>query len=82
MKTYVFYTDEGFTYAPDGTQVENLQILGIESGHTEKDALAKLYGNNERITDGGFTESRIGCFVVSSWSGVGEISPRACNDLQ
>lgn len=47
---YLFYTDEGYCEAPDGTSFENLQILGIEEGVNFNDAYKKLMINNQWIT--------------------------------
>lgn len=64
MNTYIFYTDEGYTTAPNGEELENLQILGIEDGETEEEALANLYKNNEWIKANGFSESRMRCYAI------------------
>ena len=42
METFIFYTGEGTTTAPDGTEAENLQILGIETGCDAGQALQNL----------------------------------------
>lgn len=47
MNTYLFYTDEGYTVAPNNNKLDSLQILGIEEGKTEDEALVKLFRNNE-----------------------------------
>ncbi len=59
MNTYIFYTDDGYTIAPNGKELENLQVLGIENGETEIEALANLYKNNQWIKENGFSESKI-----------------------
>lgn len=64
MNVYIFYTDEGYTIAPNGKELESLQVLGIECGKTEEEALANLYKNNEWIKANGFLESRISCYVI------------------
>ena len=42
MSTYIFYTDEGYTIAPNNEELESLQVLGIEDGETKEEALANL----------------------------------------
>lgn len=64
MSTYIFYTDEGYTIAPNGEELESLQVLGIEDGETEKEALANLYKNNEWIKNCGFSGLRIRCYAI------------------
>jgi hypothetical protein len=59
MKSYVFYTSEGFTKSPSGEPVENLQILGFEQGTTKKEALQNLLKNNEWIEKSGFDVLKI-----------------------
>lgn len=49
MNTYLFYTDEGYTVAPNNNKLDSLQILGIEDGKTKDEALIKLLRNNEWI---------------------------------
>lgn len=51
MAKYIFYTDDGSTFAPNGNDVENLQILGIEDGKSEEDAIKNLFHNNDWILD-------------------------------
>lgn len=64
MNTYLFYTDKGYTVAPNNKKLESLQILGIEEGKTEDEALAKLFRNNEWIENETFSKSRISFFIV------------------
>lgn len=64
MNTYLFYTDEGYTVAPNNKKLESLQILGIEEEKTEDEALAKLFRNNEWIENETFSKSRISFFIV------------------
>ena len=58
MKSFVFYTAEGYTESPSGEQVENCQILGFEKGNTQEEALQKLLKNDwiERL---GFKRTEI-----------------------
>ena len=48
---FMFYTGEGVCYSPSMESVENLQILGFESGYSSEDALCKLIAANGWITD-------------------------------
>ncbi len=64
MNTYLFYTDEGYTVAPNNNKLDSLQILGIEDGKTKDEALIKLLRNNEWIKKESFSESRIYSFVI------------------
>lgn len=61
MTTFIFYTDEGYTIAPNNENIDNLQVLGFEEGETIEEALVKLYENNEWIKEKGFTKWRIRC---------------------
>ena len=64
MNTYLFYTDEGYTVAPNNNKLDSLQILGIEDGKTKDEALIKLFSNNEWIKKENFSKSRISFFVI------------------
>jgi hypothetical protein len=55
MKKYIFITREGTTTAPNGNEVENLQVIGIvENAESEDDALKKLLQENAWIFDAEF----------------------------
>ena len=58
MKSFVFYTAEGYTESPSGEQVENYQIIGFEKGNTQEEALQKLLKNGW-IERGGFKRTEI-----------------------
>lgn len=64
MGTYIFYTDEGYTIAPNDEELDSLQVLGIEDGNSREEALANLYKNNEWIKENGFRESRMRCYAI------------------
>ncbi len=38
MKSYIFFTDEGFTYDPNRKEIPNLQILGLGDGENVDEA--------------------------------------------
>lgn len=55
MKRFIFITGEGGTIAPNGREVENMQVVGIvENAESETDALKKLLQENPWIYDAEF----------------------------
>ena len=64
MSTYIFYTDEGYTIAPNNEELESLQVLGIEDGETKEEALANLYKNNKWIEENNFSELKMRCYAI------------------
>jgi hypothetical protein len=66
MAQFIFYTFEGGTIAPDNTEVENLQILGIENGLCSNDALEKLLTDNKWIEEYGFSKDDIKNYAIVS----------------
>jgi hypothetical protein len=55
MKKYIFITAEGETVSPNGSDVENMQVLGIvEDVRNEDEALKKLLQENSWIFDAEF----------------------------
>jgi hypothetical protein len=55
MKKFIFITREGETTAPNGNQVENMQVIGIvENAVSEDDALKRLLQENPWIYDAEF----------------------------
>ncbi len=62
MKKFIFITKEGETIAPNGNEVNNLQVIGIiENVETEDEALKKLLQENSWIFDAEFNVAE---FVV------------------
>lgn len=61
MTTFIFYTDEGYTIAPNNEELDSLQVLGFEEGKTKEEALVRLYENNTWIKANGFAEECIRC---------------------
>ena len=50
MKKFIFITPEGKTTAPNGNEVENMQVIGVvENVGTEDEALKKLLQENSWI---------------------------------
>ena len=64
MPVFIFYTDDGYTIAPNDAELESLQILGIEYGETKEEALDNLYKNNDWIIANGFSESSIRSYTI------------------
>lgn len=60
MKNYIFITDEGHTFQPDSESVmpdvENLQVLGVAKGKSQKEAFRNLVKDNEWVRDTNFRE--------------------------
>ena len=56
MKTFIFITHEGQTFAPnENIEVENMQVIGIlDEVNNEDDALRKLLKENSWIEESGF----------------------------
>lgn len=59
MEKYIFYTLEGETIAPNGEDVDNLQILGWACGKTKLEALTNLITENNWIIEKGFNPEEI-----------------------
>jgi len=55
MKKYIFITSEASTAAPNGSEIENMQVVGIvENVENEDEALKKLLQENAWIFDAEF----------------------------
>ena len=57
--SFVFYTSEGRCESPNGSEVENFQILGFVSGENREVALAKLLAENPWIIGSGYEIAEI-----------------------
>ncbi len=55
-KKFIFITSDGYTQAPNNEEIENCQVLGVEEGADEKEALGRLYKNNTWIKTTGFDD--------------------------
>jgi hypothetical protein len=64
MATYIFYTDQGLTIAPNGEEVENFQIIGFEEGISEAEAFENLLKNNNWINEMKFSTDNFKCKLV------------------
>jgi hypothetical protein len=62
MKKFIFITPEGETTAPNESEVENMQVVGIvENVENEDEALKKLLQENSWIFD---AEFNVADFIV------------------
>ncbi|MCZ8332483.1 MAG: hypothetical protein O9282_14325 [Flavobacterium sp.] len=65
MKKYIFITPEGNTTAPNGDEVENMQVIGIvEEVADENEALKKLLLENVWIFDAEFNIAEFICHEI------------------
>lgn len=65
MKKYIFITPEGSTFSPDGTEIENIQVIGIvENTANEEDALKKLLVENDWIISANFNVEDFVCHEI------------------
>lgn len=65
MKKFIFITPEGNTTAPNGDEVENMQVIGIvEEVANENEALKKLLLENEWIFDAEFNIAEFICYEI------------------
>lgn len=68
MARFIFYTCEGRTQAPDGSEVENCQMLGIANGDNRQEAKTRLLVENDWILECGYRTDRIICEELASAS--------------
>jgi len=65
MKRYIFITPEGTTNAPNGDEIENMQVIGmVEDVSNEDEALKKLLLENEWIFDTEFNVAEFICYEI------------------
>ncbi|NMH24808.1 hypothetical protein [Flavobacterium solisilvae] len=65
MKKFIFITPEGNTTAPNGDEVENMQVIGIvEEVTNDNEALKKLLLENEWIFDTQFNIAEFICYEI------------------
>lgn len=66
MKNFIFITKEGETIAPNGKEVENMQVIGIvENAENEDEALKKLLQENPWIYDAEFNVAEFVAYEIS-----------------
>lgn len=58
MKKYLVYTTEGYCEAPDGSTVENCQMLGAAKAESSQEAIQKFFNNNQFFRLHGFTPNK------------------------
>lgn len=60
MYTYIFITNEGFTYQPNSDSIEpdieNCQVIGFGTGTNPQDAFMNLIKDNEYLGETSFGE--------------------------
>lgn len=54
MKNFVIYTPDGYTQAPDMTELENCQILAFESARDKESALKSFTAEHADLFQKGF----------------------------
>jgi hypothetical protein len=68
MKSYIFITEEGFTYQPNSESpepdIENCQVIGFAKGNNERQAFQNLIEGNECLFETNFDE--IICFELKN----------------
>jgi hypothetical protein len=65
MKKYIFITPEGSTFSPNGTEIENIQVIGIvENTANEEEALKKLLVENDWIISADFNIEDFICHEI------------------
>jgi hypothetical protein len=65
MNKYIFITNEGNTFSPNGSEVENFQVMGLVDNVTNEDeALKKLLIENEWIIDAEFNVAEFICYQI------------------
>lgn len=65
MKRFIFITREGETTAPNGKEVENMQVVGIvENAASEDEALKKLLQENPWIYDAEFNAAEFTAYEI------------------
>lgn len=65
MKRFIFITSEGETTAPNGQEVENMQVIGIvENVVDEDEALKRLLQENTWIFDAEFNIAEFTAYEI------------------
>jgi hypothetical protein len=64
MKTYIFYTNEGFAQDGDNNDVENCQVIGWAKGDTPRSAFNNLVNEAGYLTTLSFNS--VSCQELSS----------------
>lgn len=65
MKKYIFITNEGKTFSPNGNEIENMQVIGVvENVNDKNEALIQLLTENDWIIDAEFNVAEFICFEI------------------
>lgn len=56
MNKYIIYTPQGWCEDPNCNDVYNCQVLGRSYGENAKDAIDRLFAEEEWITEHGFSK--------------------------
>jgi hypothetical protein len=67
MDTYIFLTNEGYTYQPNSESIEpdceNSQLIGIAKGNTQEEAFNNLISERKYLREFNFDE--IYCYKLA-----------------
>ncbi|MBL7887217.1 MAG: hypothetical protein JNJ52_10740 [Flavobacterium sp.] len=65
MKKFIFITSEGNTFSPNGSEIKNMQVIGIvENVKNQDEAIKKLILENEWIIDAEFNIGEFLCYEI------------------
>jgi len=68
MDSYIFLTDEGYTFKPnsesDVPDIENLQVIGFSDGENAKEAFYNLINENGHLLK--LSYDKIFCYKLSN----------------
>jgi len=56
MKSFIFFTNEGFTQDPNNKEISNMQILGTGNGNEILEAFKNFKHNQSYLAEFSFTE--------------------------
>ena len=56
MKSFIFFTDEGYTFDPQNNEVSNMQLLGDGSGNDVMEAFKSFKHNQSYLSNTAFKE--------------------------
>jgi len=64
MKRFIIYTTEGYTIAPDNTDIENCQILSFEDANSKEEARDKFFAHHQDLFKHGFSRCKVVCVEI------------------
>ena len=56
MKSFIFFTNDGFTQDPNHKEISNMQILGDGAGNNITEAFKKFKQNQSYLSEYGFKD--------------------------